>query len=39
MGVPNICHLEGGFSAWKNAQLPVAEQASKTSKASRTKSS
>lgn len=29
MGVPNICHLEGGFSAWKKAQLPVAEKASK----------
>ena len=23
MGVPNICHMEGGFSAWKKAQLPV----------------
>jgi rhodanese-related sulfurtransferase len=22
MGVPNICHLEGGFSAWKKAELP-----------------
>lgn len=30
MGVPNICHLEGGFSAWKKAQLPVAEKASKS---------
>ena len=30
MGVPNICHLEGGFSAWKKAQLPVVEKASKT---------
>lgn len=29
MGVPNICHLEGGFSAWKKAQLPVVEKASK----------
>jgi rhodanese-related sulfurtransferase len=29
MGVPNVCHLEGGFSAWKKAQLPVAEKASK----------
>ena len=29
MGVPNICHLEGGFSAWKKAQLPTAEKASK----------
>ena len=29
MGVPGICHLEGGFSAWKNAELPVAEKHSK----------
>ena len=29
MGVPNICHLEGGFSAWKKAQLPIVEKASK----------
>ena len=29
MGLPNICHLEGGFSAWKKAQLPVVEKASK----------
>ena len=32
MGVPNICHLEGGFSAWKKAQLPVVEKAGKASK-------
>ena len=25
MGVPSISHLEGGFSAWKKAELPVAE--------------
>jgi len=24
MGVPGVCHLEGGFSAWKAAELPVA---------------
>ena len=30
MGVPNICHLEGGFSAWKKVQLPVAEKTSKS---------
>lgn len=30
MGVPNICHLEGGFSTWKKAQLPVAEKTSKS---------
>jgi rhodanese-related sulfurtransferase len=29
MGVPNICHLEGGFHSWKNAKLPIAEKASK----------
>jgi len=29
MGIPNICHLEGGFSAWKKAQLPTVEKASK----------
>jgi len=29
MGVPNVCHIEGGFSAWKKAQLPIAEKASK----------
>ncbi|BDX22275.1 rhodanese [Polynucleobacter sp. TUM22923] len=26
MGVPGICHLEGGFGAWKKAELPVAEK-------------
>lgn len=30
MGVPRICHLEGGFSAWKKAQLPVVEKAAKS---------
>jgi rhodanese-related sulfurtransferase len=30
MGVPRICHLEGGFSAWKKAELPVAEKHSKS---------
>ena len=29
MGVPRICHLEGGFSAWKKAEMPVAEKHSK----------
>jgi rhodanese-related sulfurtransferase len=29
MGVPNICHLEGGFSAWMKAGLPTAEKISK----------
>lgn len=26
MGVPGICHLEGGFGAWKKAELPVAQK-------------
>jgi len=26
MGVPNICHLEGGFSAWKSAELPTVKR-------------
>ncbi len=24
MGMKNVCHLGGGFTAWKEAQLPVA---------------
>ena len=31
MGVPNVSHLEGGFSAWKKAQLPTVEKFSKNS--------
>ena len=31
MGVPNVCHLEGGFSAWKKAQLATVEKLSKNS--------
>jgi len=27
--VPNVSHLEGGFSAWKKAQLPTVDKASK----------
>ena len=30
MGVPRVCHLEGGFSAWKKAELPLAEKTSKS---------
>jgi rhodanese-related sulfurtransferase len=30
MGVPNVSHLEGGFSAWKKAQLPTIDKASKS---------
>lgn len=26
MGLANVCHLEGGFSAWKAAGEPVAEK-------------
>ncbi|QWE16455.1 rhodanese-like domain-containing protein [Polynucleobacter sp. AP-Nino-20-G2] len=29
MGVPKVCHLEGGFNAWKKAEFPVAEKTSK----------
>ena len=29
MGVPKVSHLEGGFSAWKDAQLPTVSKASK----------
>lgn len=29
MGVPNVSHLEGGFGAWKKAQLPTAVKESK----------
>jgi rhodanese-related sulfurtransferase len=29
MGVPQVCHLEGGFTAWKKAQLPTVEKISK----------
>ena len=29
MGVPNVSHLEGGFSAWKKAQLPTVDKSSK----------
>lgn len=30
MGVPNVCHVEGGFTAWKAAGLPTVEKASKS---------
>lgn len=29
MGVPKVSHLEGGFGAWKKAQLPTAAKVSK----------
>ena len=30
MGVPAVCHLEGGFSAWKQAGLPVMQKERQT---------
>jgi rhodanese-related sulfurtransferase len=32
MGLPRVCHLEGGFSAWKQASMPVTEKSSRSSK-------
>ena len=32
MGLPHVCHLGGGFSAWKQANLPVVEKLTKSSK-------
>lgn len=29
MGLPRVSHIEGGFKAWKEAGLPVAEKAAK----------
>jgi rhodanese-related sulfurtransferase len=29
MGVPNVSHLEGGFGAWKKAQLPTVDKPTK----------
>ena len=28
MGLPGVCHLEGGFSAWKKAELPIQQRPS-----------
>ena len=33
MGVPNVCHFEGGFKAWKDAGAPVAQREPHHSKA------
>ena len=30
MGMDRVCHLGGGFKAWKEAQLPVAEKADRS---------
>ena len=29
MGLPGVCHLEGGFSSWKKANLPIQEKSHK----------
>jgi rhodanese-related sulfurtransferase len=29
MGVPGVCHLEGGFGAWKKAGKPIVEKQAK----------
>ena len=29
MGVPRVCHFEGGFRAWKEAGAPVAQREAK----------
>ncbi len=31
MGLPGVSHLEGGFSAWKKAELPIQEKSSEKS--------
>ena len=33
MGIPKVCHLEGGFSAWKKAQLPTVQKVSRPTSA------
>ena len=33
MGVPRVCHLEGGFAAWKRAGLPIAIKSHKSQSA------
>jgi rhodanese-related sulfurtransferase len=32
MGVPRVCHIAGGFTAWKAAQLPIVEKPAKPAK-------
>ena len=29
MGLPGVCHLEGGFTAWKKANLPTQDKSQK----------
>lgn len=33
MGVARVCHIEGGFSGWKKAGLPVADKPNKSAAA------
>ena len=32
MGVPRVCHIAGGFTAWKAAQLPIVDKPAKNAK-------
>jgi rhodanese-related sulfurtransferase len=32
MGLPHVCHLEGGFGAWKQANLPIEDKLRKLTK-------
>jgi len=32
MGVPRVCHIAGGFNAWKAAQLPIVDKPAKHAK-------
>jgi rhodanese-related sulfurtransferase len=32
MGVPRVCHIAGGFTAWKAAQLAIVEKPAKHAK-------
>ena len=32
MGVPRVCHIAGGFTAWKAAQLPIVDKPAKPAK-------
>lgn len=31
MGLENVCHIEGGFGAWKNAEGPIEERKARQS--------
>jgi rhodanese-related sulfurtransferase len=32
MGLPHVCHLEGGFGAWKLANFPIVDKVTKFTK-------